>query len=96
VRIRWTKGARQNLEHIEEYIAQDNPKAAIDAVLKVITTVGLLVEHPAMGRHGRVVGTRELVIANTPYIVPYRVKEGCIEILRVLHSAMQWPECFQH
>ena len=94
MQIRWTKGASQNLEHIEEYIAQDNPIAAIDTVLKVIETVELLVEHPAMGRHGRVVGTRELVIANTPYIVPYRVKGSCIEILRVLHGAMQWPENF--
>lgn len=94
MRIRWTKGASRNLEQLEEYIAQDNSIAAIDTVLKIIETVELLIEHPAMGRHGRIVGTRELVIANTPYIVPYRVKGDYIEILRVLHGAMQWPEVF--
>lgn len=90
--VRWTKGAQQNLEHIEEYIAQDNPRAAIETVLKIIKSVELLVDQPAMGRAGRFIDTRELVISGTPYIVPYRVKEGQIQILRVLHGAMRWPD----
>jgi toxin ParE1/3/4 len=80
------------LEHIEEYIAQDNPRAAIETVLKIIKSVELLVDQPAMGRAGRFIDTRELVISGTPYIVPYRVKEGQIQILRVLHGAMRWPD----
>ncbi len=45
-----------------------------------------------MGRPGRVLGTRELIVSSAPYIVPYRVKNNFIEILRVLHVAMEWPE----
>lgn len=92
--IRWTKGASRNLEQLEEYIAQDKSIAAIHIVNKIIETVELLIEHPAMGKPGRVIGTRELVIANTPYIIPYRVKGNCIEILRVLHGSKQWPGTF--
>ncbi len=37
-----------------------------------------LPENPQMGRPGRVSGTRELVIVQTSYIVPYRIKAGTI------------------
>lgn len=47
-----------------------------------------------MGRVGRVFDTRELVIRDTPFIVPYRVKEDTIVILRVFHSSRQWPDYF--
>lgn len=91
MQIEWTKGARQNLEQIEEYIAQDNPLAAIDTVLNIIQTIELLKTHPGMGRAGRLTGTRELIITNAPYIVPYRVKNKSVQILRVLHGSIQWP-----
>lgn len=91
MRILWTTGASQNLNHVEDYIAQSNPGAAIDIVLKIIKSVELLTDNPVMGRVGRLFDTRELIVGSTPFIVPYRVKEGDIVILRVLHSSMQWP-----
>lgn len=90
--IRWTEGANRNLSQIEKYIASENPNAAIDTVIKIIRTVELLTENTALGRYGRVTGTRELIIPPTPYIVPYRVRENCVEILRVLRGSMQWPK----
>ena len=47
---------------------------------------------PNSGRQGRIEGTRELVIQHTPYIVAYRILDGTVRILRVLHGAQQWPE----
>jgi len=47
-----------------------------------------------MGRPGRVPGTRELVLPNFPYIIPYRVREQRVEILRVFHTARKWPQGF--
>ena len=46
---------------------------------------------PAIGRPGRVLGARKLVIGELPYIVPYRVRETDVEILRVLHTSRRWP-----
>ncbi len=92
MKIKWTKGAKHNLNQIEEYIAQDNPNAALDIILKIIKTVGMLSDNPAMGRIGRIFDTRELVISRTPFIVPYRIKSDQVEILRVLHSSMKWPD----
>ncbi len=47
-----------------------------------------------MGRIGRVVGTRELIITRTPFILPYRIQGNQIEILAVVHAARRWPEAF--
>ena len=62
--------------------------------MKVEKAVQSLKKHPAMGRPGRVSGTRELVVADTPYIVPYRVRDDVVEVLRVFHAARQWPKRF--
>ena len=52
----------------------------------IITSVQQLANHPSMGRAGRVFGTRELVITHYPYIVPYRIKDDAVEVLRVFHT----------
>ena len=49
---------------------------------------------PELGRPGRRVGTRELLIGRTPYIVAYRLSGGTIEILRLLHERQQWTARF--
>lgn len=87
MRIRWNPKADKDLENVEDYISQDSPQAAIKVAIDIINQVERLREFPAMGRAGRVVGTRELVISGKPYIVSYRIKENVIEILRVLHTS---------
>ena len=49
-----------------------------------------LIDHPQLGRPGRVAGTRELV-AHRNYIVVYDVTGELVRVLRVLHAARQWP-----
>jgi toxin ParE1/3/4 len=94
VRVRWLKHALKNLDEEAEYVARDNPQAAARIVERIATSVDRLATHPASGRPGRVPGTRELVISATPYIVPYRVRDETVEILRVFHAARKWPEKF--
>jgi len=92
VRLRWTNLASDDLDHIEEYIAEDDPLIAIDVVLRVIDKVELILpEHPTAGRIGRVEGTRELVIHGLPFVVVYREFPSEIQILRVLRDSQQWP-----
>ena len=52
-------------------------------------------QHPYLGRDGRVPGTREHVIAGTPFVVAYRVHKDQIQILAVLHASRRWPEAFE-
>ena len=91
MKVRWLSRAAGDLEHLHAHIAQDNPEAAAGEAGKVVEAVKRLGDYPASGRPGRVPGTRELVISR--YIVAYRVKDGVVQILRVLHAARKWPEC---
>jgi addiction module RelE/StbE family toxin len=84
----------RRLEDIRERIASDNPAAATRVIERIRSAVRRLAASPAIGRLGRVEGTRELVITGTPYIVPYRVKDDAVEIVTVLHCAQRWPDRF--
>lgn len=93
--IIWSPDAIEDLVALREYIAEDNPRAAARMVQRIVDIVEtLLPTQPSMGRPGRVAGTRELVIAQTPYFVPYRVTGTRIEVIRVYHSARRWPDRF--
>ena len=91
LKVRWLKRALANLEAEAEYISRDSRAAARRVVMAIEQAVQLLASHPALGRAGRVEGTRELVVTGTPYIIPYRVREDRVEVLRVFHAARKWP-----
>ena len=95
MRLRWTRLAEADLEAIAGYIGQDSPAAAARVVLELLDQAELLLTRsPAIGRPGRVLGTRELVIVGLPYIIAYRVRDKDLEILRVLHTSRRWPHDF--
>lgn len=87
MRVRWLRTALRNLDDEAEYIATDDPKAAQQVVRRVLDAVAALAEQPALGRPGRIPGTRELVVLKTRYIVPYRVQGQTVEVLRVFHTS---------
>ncbi len=92
MRVRWLRKALLNLDHEAGYIAQDHPKAAAEFVIHLRDSALMLGEQPNLGRPGRIPGTRELVVASPPYILPYRVRNDTVEILRVFHTARKWPD----
>jgi len=94
MQIRWTNRALDNLDFAVEYIATENPTAAKKVAQKIWDSIQLLKGQPGLGRPGRVVGTRELVISGLPYIIPYIEKDGTIVILRIMHSSTKWPDSF--
>ena len=94
MRIRWLDEAISDLIEIRKFIAANKPRTANRVAGLIKKSVDLLTEHPDIGRPGRVEGTRELIMSALPYIIPYRVKNNNIEILRVLHAARTWPHEF--
>lgn len=92
--LEWLPAAQRDFDDLVDYIAADHPIAAITQGDEIEAQVSMLMDHPRMGRPGRVKGTRELVIVRSPFIVAYRIKGKAIQILRVLHGAQQWPERF--
>jgi toxin ParE1/3/4 len=93
-KIRWLRLALADLDELMGYIARDNPKATAKVAGKIWETTLTLSNHPAMGKPGRVPGTREMVVTGTSYLVPYRVVANEVQILRILHGARKWPEKF--
>jgi len=92
MQVRWLRKALRNLDDEANYIATDDAAAARVVVKRVLDTVSVLAEQPGLGRPGRVPGTRELIVAKTRYIVPYRVRGETVEILRVFHSSRRLPD----
>jgi addiction module RelE/StbE family toxin len=91
MKIVWSRRAVRHLEHLRDYIARDSEQAAALVANRILKTVNLLKDRPGMGRPGRVLGTRELVIPDTPYIIPYRVKGERLELIAVFHGRQKWP-----
>ena len=92
--IIWRDVALNGLERSRSYIAQDNPAAAERVRERILRAVRNLADMPNMGRPGRVEDTRELVVADTPYIVAYTVLDNQVVIVALQHGAQKWPERF--
>lgn len=89
--IKFTTLAAQDLQSIKKFIYEDNEIAAKKVVAHIINQIEtILPKMPSVGRAGRVLRTRELVISKYPYVVPYQVKGNDIFILRVLHTSKKW------
>jgi len=94
MRIIWRRAALNDLEAVREFIAQDNPQAAMRVHGAIRAAVDPLANYPNLGRAGRVDGTRELIVVDLPYIVVYRVAKDTVRILAVIHTSRQWPRRF--
>ncbi len=90
MKLIWTNPARSDRKDIREYIAHDNPAAALALDELITEKTSRLVYHPKLGRPGRVKGTRELIVHQS-YVLIYDFTEDLVRIFRVLHTARQWP-----
>jgi toxin ParE1/3/4 len=85
--------AERDLDRIYEWIAKDNPRAALGVIERIVGRITLLeldaLAH--MGRPGVLEGTRELI--EFPYVIVYQVFEEHREIavLAILHGAQKRP-----
>lgn len=93
MRLIWSRRAVADLRELRAFIEQDAPGAAKRITERIVESIETMIPaNPKIGRPGRVSGTRELVLGGTPYVVPYRIRDGNIVILRVLHGARRWPD----
>lgn len=94
MKVVWSRRAMQHLVSLRDFIAKDSEQNAALVVERILDSIDLLQTQPDMGRPGRVLGTRELVVPHTPYIIPYRVRRGRIELIAVFHGRQKWPVRF--
>jgi toxin ParE1/3/4 len=91
MKIVWSPRAVRHLVDLRAYIEKDSEQNAAAVARRILEAVELLETQPEMGRPGRVLGTRELVISDTPYIIPYRVRRERLELIAVFHGRQKWP-----
>jgi toxin ParE1/3/4 len=93
MKIVWTRRATRHLQAAYEYWSYERSEDAADNMLgRIFSAVELLERHPELGRHGRISGTRELVLVPLPFLLAYRVKRNVVEIIALLHGARKWPD----
>jgi addiction module RelE/StbE family toxin len=88
--LEWRPMAIDDREKIMDYIAQDNPTAAIELDLEFESHAEQARQQPQLYRKGRIKNTREIVVS-PHYVMVYETNENSVEILRVLHTAQKWP-----
>lgn len=90
----WAPRAICHFVSLREYIRRDSEQNASLVALRILNAVDLLEAQPGIGRPGRVLGTRELIVPDTPYVIPYRVRSGRLELIAAFHGRQQWPPSF--
>ncbi|NQW00058.1 MAG: type II toxin-antitoxin system RelE/ParE family toxin [Rhodospirillales bacterium] len=97
-KIRWTKPALQDLDDIGAYIALYNPRAAEKTVRRIVEAAAALGFFPHIGRQGRIIGTRELIVGDTPLMPGGRVSNLPLRIRPAasVNCAKMWETQAQH
>ena len=87
----WNETALDDRDAIMDFIAADNPGAAIELDDEFEAKAEHAAENPRTYKPGRAPGTREIVVRPT-YIMVYCIQGNDVEILRVLNARQQWPQ----
>ena len=69
----WSRAARRDFDAIWTGIEEKSPARASKIGRLILAAAAKLETMPRLGRPGRVEGTRELVIARSPYLIVYAV-----------------------
>ena len=86
----WNEAALDDRDAIMDYIAADNPVAAIELDDEFEAKAEHAAEKPRTYKPGRMPGTHEIVVRPN-YIMIYCIQGNDVEILRVLHARQPWP-----
>lgn len=91
MKIRLTKAAIRDLREVQAYIAADDPRAALRVTSKLEKAIALIGDQPQIGRPISAQSKREWSVPGLPYVIPYRVSDGVIEIIRIYHTSRKRP-----
>ncbi|AOD16390.1 type II toxin-antitoxin system RelE/ParE family toxin [Xanthomonas fragariae] len=86
----WTVPAATQFAHAQDHYHALNPTAATAMARQVLEATRTLAEQPGRGRAGRVAGTREWMVKQTPYVLVYRVRDDALQLLHVRLDARGW------
>jgi toxin ParE1/3/4 len=89
MRLRYERGALQDLSEILEYIAGDNLEAAARVAARIEQTAARIAETPYMGQATSRPGFRRFPVGN--YLIVYEVGPEQVVIHYIRHGARRRP-----
>ncbi len=88
-KITWTAEAQRWLEDIFEYIAVDNPQAAVQTVNGIYDRTQALANFPEMGHRYWASARHVRILLYGHYRIAYLIKnDGDIDVLGVFHGSL--------
>lgn len=91
--IALTDKASSDLDGIFEYYeSRLGAEAAEDVVIQIIEALEQLETFTGLGRPSQTPDVRELILSRFPFIAPYRLAYGEVQILRILHQRTERAE----
>jgi plasmid stabilization system protein ParE len=97
--LEWRAIAPEERSSLFDYLAEDNPSAALDLDLdldlddKIAQLTDVLAQHPELYKPGRVRGTREMVsMSNYVLVCPIHKRAGVIELVRIIGARQNDPK----
>jgi len=92
--VQWSRAALDDIKAQIVCIARDDPAMARRIAARLSRT-GDALGDALTGRPGRLAGTYEKSVSGLPYVMAYSVSlrggRETVSILRVIHTARDWP-----
>ena len=86
-----TRKTLQALSEVLEYYESQQSGLGARFLRSYDTQIEVVRDMPKIGRSGKVFGTRELVMQDFPFLVVYRIRKDYLEIIRLIHQSMKYP-----
>lgn len=77
MRVVWTPEAQQDRVDVWDYIAADNPRAAARRDEIFSDAAARLIQHPMLGKPGKIPGARELILHESYRLVYLSTAKRC-------------------
>lgn len=91
MKVRITRPALDDLEHIHAYISKDNPIAASRVVTRLIDRAMQLGHAPYQGREVDEPNARVIVVPRFRYFIFYTIEDDEVHITHFRHTSRRRP-----
>lgn len=90
MKVHWIPAANRDRIDIIEFIAAENPHAALKLDQLFSEAADRLADFPMIGKIGDVPGTREM-FPHESYRLVYEIDGDTVWVLALVHTARRWP-----
>lgn len=92
MKVHWTDRAKSRLKNIENFISEDDPRAAKSEIRRILIRSKQISNHPLVGRQVPEYQHNDIrEVLERPYRIIYYIKESQVDVLAVMHYRQLLP-----